>query len=129
MRTCFVCVRLDDGYSLSITYIQVSPLRNHQVILPYINSASGRRNFLELKSANCGLFPQYCDELLGLSNATGLSHETFLAMSLRHELVTLARPGQILPDTLECTDVLTPHLYAHTCYCGLYFLCPCRNMH
>ena len=65
----------------------------------------------------------FIPEVLGLSNATGLSHDTFFTLSLRHELVALARPNTIVPDTLECTDVLTPHLYV------LFFVCPSTSTH
>lgn len=85
-----------------------SPLND--LLLPYVNSCIGKKKFEKLIANNCHAFPSYCDELAGLANQSQVTFKTFMIMSLRHELSTLAKAKKTCS---ECTDILTSTRFAH----------------
>lgn len=83
----------------------------HDVLLPFVESDSGRAAFESLANASCSFLPDACDELRGIASGAGLRDQRLpLIMSLRHELSALARSPL---GTSECTDVHTFGAFAH----------------
>jgi hypothetical protein len=66
------------------------------------------------KVCNSTTMKIYCDELRGMSNATGIPFNTFFILSLRHELTQLMKNSDpSIQQDPECTDVLTKSTFAH----------------
>jgi hypothetical protein len=87
-------------------------------LLPFSKTIVGKSAMKKFKKTVCGLGSariKYCDELMGISNATGIPFEIFFVLSVRHELTQLMKNSQhsSVQQDPECTDVLTKSIFAH----------------
>jgi hypothetical protein len=92
----------------------------NKLLLPFSTTSTGREAISTFRRTVCdpdSTMKPYCDELRGMANGTGVPFETFLVLSVRHELTELMKGNNEADDSVrqdpECTDVLTQTAFGH----------------